>query len=74
MQYGGGQISEVRCRPDISVDALKTLIKERFKPKLDTWAPTDLTLKFNGTILEPDGPVAGIDTELRDENGKRVAV
>ena len=67
-------MDEVRCRPDISIATLKTLIKDRFKPKLDKWAPADLTLKFNGTILEPDGLVAGIDTELRDENGKRVAV
>ena len=74
MQHQGGRISEVRCRPDISVDTLATLIKEKFKPKLDKWATVDMTLKFNGTILEPDEPVTGINTDLQDANGKRVVV
>ena len=52
MQYGDGQISEVRCRPDISVYTLKKLIKTEFKRALEQWDPADLTLKFNGTILK----------------------
>ena len=67
-------MDEVRCRPDISIAALKTLVKEKLKPDLDQWSTARMTLRFNGTILEPDGTVAGIDAELRDENGKRVAV
>ena len=73
MQYLG-RISKVRCSPDIDVYTLAKLIKKEFKIKLDKWDAADLTLKFNGSILEPDESVAGINTELQDANGKRVAV
>ena len=64
----------MHCSPDIDVYTLATLIKNEFKPKLDKWAAADLILEFNGTILEPDGPVAVIDAELRNISGKRVVV
>ena len=74
MQSQVGQMDKVCCRPDIDIATLKTLIKEKFQPKLDKWAPADLTLKFNGIILEPDDLVAVIAAELRNASGKRVAV
>ena len=66
-------MDEVRCRPDISIATLKTLIKDRFKPKLDTWAPTDLTLEFNGTILKAHETVTVIHGD-KDETGEPIPV
>ena len=73
VQYGDGQISEVRCRPDISVDTLKTLIKERFKRALEQWDPADLTLKFNGTILKAHQTISVIPDD-KDETGEPIPV
>ena len=66
-------MDEVRCRPDINVAKLKTVIKERFKPKLDKWAPADLTLKFNGTILKAHEMVTVIPGD-EDETGEPIPV
>ena len=74
VKVGEGQASEVRCRPDINVDNLKTAIKEKFKPQLDTWSPAQLTLKFNGTTLEPEDLISEVIPEDKDGKGKVIPV
>ena len=73
VQVGDGQLSEVRCKPGISIDNLKERIKEEYKPKLDQWARADLTLKFMGRVLEPYETIDAISDE-KDISGKPTPV